>query len=59
MKDFVNAVLAELFTALEQRFAARPLVQMMLHTLEPAAASLVDAILAGLAAKGITPPKSA
>ncbi len=59
MKEFINAVIVELFAGLELRFAGRPVVLLLLHALEPAAEALVDSILANLAAKGITPPKAA
>ncbi|MFL5340899.1 MAG: hypothetical protein ACJ8F7_12200 [Gemmataceae bacterium] len=57
MKDYVNAVIAELFAGLEARFAGRPIVTMLLHMLEPVAEGLVDSILANLAAKGVALPQ--
>jgi hypothetical protein len=59
MKEFVNAVIVELFAGLAARFAGRPIVVILLHTLEPAAQALIDSILANLEAKGIAPTKSA
>jgi hypothetical protein len=47
-KETLKAVITELFNLLEERFARRPLMLIVLHAIEAAALGAVDTLLANM-----------